>query len=104
MARPLKKRRGDVPPKSLNIKKPALLRAIHDGALRAGLGYTAFLERRLAAAGEEADAAGRPARLRAILDESWKRLDRVRAAAKSRGAPPPSSDHADLYDEHGLPK
>jgi hypothetical protein len=106
MGRPLKKRRGDKPPKSLNIKRAETLRAIHEGARAAGVGYTDFIDSKVR--GPEIlpleEQAKRRARLEEILKPAWERVEKLKAEYAARGEPWPGDDHGDMYDEYGLPK
>jgi len=110
MGRPLKTRRGGEPPKSLNIKRPETLRAIHEGARAAGVGYTEFIDRKVRAPASAAfdpspeARTRRIAEFRAMMAPTWEKVSKMKAEYAARGEAWPGDDHGDMYDEHGLPK
>jgi hypothetical protein len=106
MGRPIKKRRGDKPPKSLNIKRTETLRAIHEGARAAGVGYTEFIDRRVRTPDvlPPEEQAKRRARLDEIMKPAWEKVAKLKAEYAARGEKWPGDDHGDMYDEYGLPK
>ncbi len=110
MGRPLKTRRGGEPPKSLNIKRPETLRAIHEGARASGLGYTEFIDRKVRQPGSPPpertpeERARRIAAFEAMMAPAWEKVAKLKAEYAARGEAWPGDDHGDMYDEHGLPK
>jgi hypothetical protein len=90
----------------LNIKRPETLRAIHEGARAAGVGYTEFIDRRVRMPEilPPEEQAKRRARLEAILKPAWEQVAKLKAEYAARGELWPGDDHGDMYDEHGLPK
>jgi hypothetical protein len=109
MGRPIKKRRGDKPPKSINLKSPDVLERLRARTATTALGYTDVVRRALDAL-DAADAMfdelgpKEQARRRALISEVQRNVDARKAEFAARGEPWPASDHSDMYDEWGLPK
>jgi|GEM_PF-4155882 len=104
MGRPLKKRRGGKPPKSINIKNADVLRLLQARSAATGLGYTEILKRALETPVAGARSAAEIAASDATMQRIWRDVAKSKADFAKRGEPWPGSDHSYLYDEYGLPK